>query len=385
MANNKDFIVNNAVEVGGPTKVTLGTITSNNLDLSTGNHFADTPSENVTYTFSNAGDVQMFQLEVTETQVSIGFNISAAAYDSKSLSVVTQDSNPQDVVMGDSDTKIYVMGNGNDTVYQYDLTTANDISTASYASKSFQALQPASVGGGYPSGIVFKSDGTKMFISGTVNDVYQYSLSTAWDVSTASYDSVSFDSSSQTTGQVNALDFKPDGTIMYIGDASTDAVWQYTLSTAWDLSTASYASKTFSVSSQSTALRGVRFSSDGAKMFVLNNNVVYEYDLTTAWDISTASYNSVSYSMSSEFSTGTGIAFNSDGGKLYAISSLQDSVYQYSTSGPASINITWPASVTWLSGNAPSATSGGVTDLFTFITTDGGTSYLGRQSGDNFG
>ena len=65
MANSKDFIIKNAVEVGGPTKVTLGTITSGTVDLSTGNYFAETLAANTTYTFSNAGDVQAFQLEVT--------------------------------------------------------------------------------------------------------------------------------------------------------------------------------------------------------------------------------------------------------------------------------------------------------------------------------
>ena len=64
MANDKDFIVKNAVEVGGSTKTTLGTVTNNNVDLSTGNYFADTPSGNSTYTFSNAGDNQSFQIEV---------------------------------------------------------------------------------------------------------------------------------------------------------------------------------------------------------------------------------------------------------------------------------------------------------------------------------
>ena len=65
MANNKDFIVKNAVEVGGSTKTTLGTITSGTVNLSTGNYFSDTLAANTTYTFSNAGDVQSFQLEVT--------------------------------------------------------------------------------------------------------------------------------------------------------------------------------------------------------------------------------------------------------------------------------------------------------------------------------
>ena len=65
MANDKDFVVAGAVEVGKDTKVTLGTVTSNNIDLATGNYFADTLADNTTYTISNAGDVQAFQLEVT--------------------------------------------------------------------------------------------------------------------------------------------------------------------------------------------------------------------------------------------------------------------------------------------------------------------------------
>jgi len=65
MANNKDFIIKNALEVGKDTKTTLGTITSSDVDLSTGNYFADTLASDTTYTFSNAGDVQAFQIEVT--------------------------------------------------------------------------------------------------------------------------------------------------------------------------------------------------------------------------------------------------------------------------------------------------------------------------------
>jgi len=65
MANDKDFIVKSAVEVGKDIKVTLGAISSSNIDLSTGNYFSDTLAANTTYTISNAGDVQSFQLEVT--------------------------------------------------------------------------------------------------------------------------------------------------------------------------------------------------------------------------------------------------------------------------------------------------------------------------------
>lgn len=65
MANTKDFIVKNAVEVGGSTKTTLGVISSSVIDLSTGNYFNETLSANTTYTISNPGTNQTFQLEVT--------------------------------------------------------------------------------------------------------------------------------------------------------------------------------------------------------------------------------------------------------------------------------------------------------------------------------
>jgi len=65
MSNNKDFLVNGPVVIGKDTKVTVGSITSGDIDLSTGNYFDDTLSADTTYTISNAGDVQAFQLEVT--------------------------------------------------------------------------------------------------------------------------------------------------------------------------------------------------------------------------------------------------------------------------------------------------------------------------------
>ena len=40
--------------------------------------------------------------------------------------------------------------------------------------------------------------------------------------------------------------------------------------------------------------------------------------------------------------------------------------------------ITWPSSVKWPSGTAPTATAS--KELYTFITTDGGTTYYGKKA-----
>ena len=100
-----------------------------------------------------------------------------------------------------------------------------DLSTASYDSVSFSATSQDS----FPTGIAFKPDGTKMYMGGVgSNTVYQYTLSTAWDLDTASYDSVALDVSSQESSP-RGVTFKPDGTKMYLIGFSSDSVHQYSL------------------------------------------------------------------------------------------------------------------------------------------------------------
>ena len=74
---------------------------------------------------------------------------------------------------------------------------------------------------------------------GSYDSVYQYSLSTAFDLSTVSYDSVSFSVASQDTAPVG-ITFSPDGTQMYMMGLVNSKIFQYSLSIAFDLSTASY-------------------------------------------------------------------------------------------------------------------------------------------------
>ena len=48
----------------------------------------------------------------------------------------------------------------------------------------------------------------------------------------------------------------------------------------------------------------------------------------------------------------------------------------------ATVTIAWPSSVEWPSGTAPAAPASGETDVYTFFTTDNGTTYYGNQVGD---
>ena len=266
-----------------------------------------------------------------------GYFLDSASFIGKSHSVTTEDTNPQGVFFKPDGTSMFVVGNTNDTVYQYTLSTPWDVSTASYASKSHSVASEETG----PTGVFFKSNGTSMFVVGVANNtVYQYTLSTPWDVSTASYASKSHSVASEETSSRGVF-FKPDGTSMFVVGTTNDTVYQYTLSTPWDVSTASYASKSHSVASEETSPQGVFFRPDGTSMFVVGtvHATVYEYILSTPWDVSTASYASKSHNITAEETSPTGVFFKPDGISMFVVGSGNGVVYQYDTYSRGTVRI----------------------------------------------
>ena len=72
--------------------------------------------------------------------------------------------------------------------------------------------------------------------------------------------------------------FKPDGTKMYVGGYAGDDMNEYTLSTAWDISTASFV-QNGTAKIPANQPRGSYFSEDGTIMFRGNDTVVYRYNI----------------------------------------------------------------------------------------------------------
>lgn len=214
-------------------------------------------------------------------------------------------------------------------ITQYSLSTPWDISTASSTGNSLDTNAQESV----PYGIKFSPDGTKLLVAGDLTDsIYEYTLSTAWDISTATYSGNSLSISGQETS-VNDLAFNSDGSKLFILGSSSDSVLQYSLPSNYSLSSASYDSVSFSVSSQTIAPTGLFFSPSGDKLFVCDSiaDSVFQYSLSSTFDISTASYDAVSFSISSQTNSNQKIRFKSDGSKMYISDNATDTIYQYST------------------------------------------------------
>ena len=199
----------------------------------------------------------------------------------QSFSVSAQTNLPRGVFLDSSGLRMYVGARTTERLLQYSLSTAWDISTASYVRQLTVSSQISSV-----SNLFFKPDGTSLFILDNTSpgEIAKYDLSTAWDISSATYSS-----SLAVTAFPLGLFFKPDGTKVYVTTAQTDEVIQYDLDSAWG--TTSSSNSSFSLASESSTPYGTLFNSTGTKMYMWSaTRFLFEYDVATAWDVTTASY-----------------------------------------------------------------------------------------------
>ena len=175
-----------------------------------------------------------------------------------------------------------------------------------------------------PEGIHFSPDGETMYVMGYSDEkVYQFSLTTPWDIDTAKLEH------SQKNVDPNSADLfvSPDGENYYeLEKADGEIHWMDM--DGGNISTVNTGDIKATIATQSSDPEDIHFSPDGTKLYELSNSDIYEYDLSTAWDISTATYSEVS--ISSQDSSSTGLFFHPSGEELYEIGDGDDQLHQFS-------------------------------------------------------
>lgn len=230
---------------------------------------------------------------------------------------------PTGVFFKPDGTKMYTVDEDARKVFEYDLGTQWDVTTAVYLDEFSVAGEELD-----PQDVRFKPDGTKMYTIGSTGDtVDEYDLGTPWDVTTAVYRD-EFDVSAKETNPVGVV-FKPDGTKMYTVGRTGIAIDEYDLGTQWDVTTAVWLQE-FSVAAKETSPRGMHFKPDGTKFYTIGatGKTVDEYDLGTQWDVTTAVYRA-EISIALKEATPTGVFFKPDGTKMYTVGADGDTVDEY--------------------------------------------------------
>ena len=263
------------------------------------------------------------------------FDASTAVF-VDATSIKSEDIDPRDMTFSNDGTKMFVVGNKENAIIEYTLSQAFDASTANFTD-TFSVSSEEDV----PTGMAFSNNGTKMFVVGySGTNVTEYTLPTAFDISNVVF-AGTFSVSSEYAWSSD-ITFSNDGTKMFVVNLLHDMITEYILSSAFNVSAAVFVSP-FSVASEETYPTGMTFSNDGAKMFVVGDRgeAVNEYALMTAFNITTAVFVDATL-ISSEDIYLTGVAFSNDGAKMFVVENDAADIHEYTLSSvyPITVNDT---------------------------------------------
>ncbi|MFO7805760.1 MAG: hypothetical protein R6V30_08855 [Paracoccaceae bacterium] len=373
MQKLSDFVTNGRLTHASTSGATQ------NVDFSDGDiHLSEADTLITTYTFSGAKTVDSKKLIIDHPGLT-PWSLTEAVYDDIKW---TPTSGPE---VGDlwllrfnpDGTKLYFMG-WDDILYQYSVATPYDLSTITYDNVSFscQAQETS------PDGWTFGKDGTKLYVTGSSSDsTHQYSVSTPYDLSAVTYDNKAFNPTQNAYS--SCVIFNPDGTRMYLLRDGVRYLDQYYLTTAWEIDTAAHNDILYLWELPSDAYTpDVRISPDGAHMFAIQDRgIVHHWTMNTPWDTNGGEKYVGSFNVSELFPKSEwnyyGLEIHPNGDKLYIYvpwsndsTVFNPGLFQFSIMAPGSL--VFPAE-TELPYEIPiKAFSKSALEV---VTTDGGASY----------
>lgn len=178
------------------------------------------------------------------------------------ISVATEDNKVKSMWLRPDESQVFILGEQNSKIYQYTMSTPGLLSSLAYDSKFISVSAETSV----PAGLTINNTGEKVYVidSGS-NKIFRYTMTTAWDASTGSYDTQFFDATAIDITPTD-LFLRDDNKTMFFVGQENDSVYELLFSVLQDVST-SVLQDTKSIATNSINPTGVFFRGDGLRMF----------------------------------------------------------------------------------------------------------------------
>lgn len=275
-----------------------------------------------------------------------GWDLRYARFTNRFVAVGAVDGSPEGVFWHPEGIHAYLVGQSN-YINRYTAAVPWEANSLVYDGASFR-LQ-VNTQDGTPCGVFLKPDGTRLWMAGNNNSrIYQYDLSIPWNIASGVYNSVSLSVATQGTG-LHDLWWKPDGSAVYALTNSNDRIIQFDIASPanyWNVGSAVFTTGAFfDISAIDTEPLGMCFKPDGTKLYVAGQqrDRIYEFTLSTPWQIN----NTGGVTPTTAFSNAThrtlyvgtqdggprGVFIRQDNGEsLYMTGTGSNRIYQYSLS-----------------------------------------------------
>ena len=216
-------------------------------------------------------------------------------------------------------------------------------------SASWNALQSNAYGS------FMNPDGTVIYVSGSGGStVTQIPLGTAWDLSTLNQGAATSTAALFTAGVGRTMHINPTGTHLYF--ARDSLIGRWVMSTPWDVTSIGSLQSSFNPAEFTTDVLSFALNASGTKLWMLRraDDNIYEYTLSTALDLSTAT---LTYTFAAgTFLSDTGLLevfVNSGGSQMFIVGSA-GKIYdvRFSAQDTLASGASLETTVTYTAGNA---------------------------------
>ena len=258
------------------------------------------------------------------------YDISTSTFDD-SESIATETAAPTGCTFSLHGTQAFIIDNANQTVDQYALGTAFDLSTLSYVKS--KALEDAD-----PWGIYFRTDGERMYVTGLDSGyIRRYDLSTPYDVATAVYWNAR-NVTVEDTGP-RGVTFVPNGLRMLMSGSQNDNIYQWDLTVAWDVTTATMVHSEDVLADGLPGPAELTFIDNGNKILVLDigGNDVTQYSLPNAWDITGMTLDSAKL-LTTQDTAMYGLYVDYFDNYMFTAGATNSSIYKYDIVQPGTVD-----------------------------------------------
>ena len=263
---------------------------------------------------------------ISSSTINSGWDVAILEETDKILNTSNYTSNARSIDLVANDSRLYVHARSTQNVVSYELETPGDISSAVFVnefdtSPYLGTKSQSSVGHGF----YIERDYLERMWLWNRTEVWQFDLSTSGDISTATKSGYKDLSNYVTRG--HDIDFRPDGKVFYVEDRVQETVHQFSLSEPWNIETLNW-EYTLDISSRHSAVRGIEFDPTGKIMFLLDTSLqeIQQYKLDEAWEISTATFEKAT---PISFSNPRGLTWNENGTSAYVMNASNGRITQY--------------------------------------------------------
>lgn len=183
---------------------------------------------------------------------------------------------------------------------------------------------------GSPISSNWKPDGTIMLVGDGASDtIKEMEAVTPWSV-TGLNETDESSNFSAVEPNVRTVDVADDGSRLWLSGLGSNQIHQLDMSVQWDVTTLDVtAPPTFNPPNSSDTIVGLKVIDKGRKLFLLVTDIVFDYTFNTPGDITGGMITGTSISLTAQSTDMTEIEFSTDGRFMYALSRSPYKIFRY--------------------------------------------------------